>query len=294
MKCRRCGRKAIEKLKAYGIALCSECYIGFYEELVERSIRRFRVIKRGERVLACISGGKDSSAMLGVLVALSERLGFEVEALHIDLGIKGYSDKSREISKKLCEMLGVEMNLVSLEEFGFTIDGVERRKVCSACGTVKRYLMNRYARLNGFSVIATGHTSEDIITFFFKNWLSGNFSWSEKFLPRTESFDEKIVTRIRPLYDRSEKENMLYVLCRKLPFLAESCPHAPQDEWKEIVYYIEGRKPGFKRNFVLNLAKYLLEREEKRKESYGYCKLCGEVTTSDVCAFCKLVEMYKK
>ncbi|AEA47700.1 ATP-binding protein [Archaeoglobus veneficus] len=296
MKCKKCGKRAVEKLKPYGIALCRDCYVEFYEGLVERSFKKFGIVKRGEKVLACVSGGKDSSAMLGVLSRLSEKLDFEVEALHIDLGIGEYSKKSMKTVEELCGVLGIKLHVISVAEFGFTIDDIPK-KTCSACGIVKRYLMNRYARLNGFDVVATGHTAEDIISFFFKNWLSGNFSWSEKLLPRTESFDERIVTRIRPLYDRSEKENLLYVICRGLPFLLDDCPHAPRDEWKEIVYYIESRKPGFRRNFVLNLAKYLEERvhgtvEVEEKEEYGYCKLCGEVTTFDVCAFCRLVKKF--
>jgi uncharacterized protein (TIGR00269 family) len=167
------------------------------------------------------------------------------------------------------------------------------KKVCSICGTVKRYLMNRFAREQGFDVVATGHTSEDIIAFFFKNWLSGKFRWSEKLLPRTESFDPKVVTRIRPLFDRAEKENMLYVLTSKLPFLEADCPHAIPDEWKEIIYYIESKKPGFKRGFVLNLAKLAKWQRDEKDESYSYCTRCGEITNTEICAFCKAVERFK-
>ncbi len=294
MKCKKCGRKAITKLKQYGIALCESCYPEFYKTLVEKSIKKFKIIKKGENVLAAVSGGKDSVAMISVLKELSEDLGFKVEMLHIDLGIGDYSRKSRKVSEELSSAIDVSLHVVELKQYGFTIDDVEVKKVCSVCGTSKRYIMNRFAREHGFDVVATGHTSEDIIVFFFKNWLSGNFQWSEKLLPRTESFDEKIVTRVRPLFDRGEKENMLYVLTSGLPYVEEECPHAPVDEWKEIVYDIEARKPGFKRGFVLNLVKYLKTRDQKKDEEYGYCKKCGEVSISDVCAFCKVVDKFGK
>jgi uncharacterized protein (TIGR00269 family) len=292
MKCKKCGRKAIAKLKQYGIALCEKCYPEFYKSLVERSIKKFEIVKKGEKVLAAVSGGKDSVAMISVLANLSENIGFDVEMLHIDLGISSYSKKSRKVVEELSATIDVPLHVVELKQYGFTIDDVSAKKVCSVCGTSKRYLMNRFAREHGFDVVATGHTSEDIVVFFFKNWLSGNFQWSEKLLPRTESFDEKIVTKVRPLFDRSEKENMLYVLTSALPYVEEECPYAPLDEWKEIVYDIEAKKPGFKRGFVLNLVKYV--KGNQKDEGYRYCVKCGEVSISDVCAFCKAVERFKK
>ncbi len=287
IRCKICGKRAVERLKPYRLSLCESCFIRFYERQVERALKKYRVIKSGEKVLACVSGGKDSSAMLAVLKKLSEVFNFTVEALHIDLGIeKGeYSKKSYRVSERLCSSLDVELHVTRVEDYGIKLENFGRKK-CSACGTVKRYIMNRFARENGFDCIATGHNADDIVVFFFRNWLSGNFSWSTKFLPRTEGFD-RVVTKIRPLYFMSERENALYCICSKLPFLTESCPYAPEDDWKEIIYEIERRKPGFKRQFVTNLIKYLkMDKEVDR--GFEHCKFCGEVTTSDVCAFCRL------
>ena len=83
---------------------------------------------------------------------------------------------------------------------------------------------------------------------------------------------------------------MLYVLTLKLPFSTESCPNAPINDWKEIVYEIERRKIGFNQNFVRGL----VNAKKLAKLDVKYCKICGEVTTSDMCAFCKLVKRYSK
>ena len=289
IKCRFCGKRAIEVLKQYKLSLCKDCYVKFYERQVERAIKKYKIVNSGEKVLACVSGGKDSSAMLAVMKSLSEMIDFTLEAMFIDLGIVEYSEKSLNMVEKLCKKLDVRLNVIKLSDYGISLDGI--RKKCSACGTAKRYLMNRFARENGFDCVATGHTSDDIVTFFFKNWLSGNFNWSVKFLPRTEGFD-KMVTKIRPLYFLSERENVLYCISRNIPFLSENCPYAPpNDVWKEIIYDIERKKPGFKRYFVTNLIRYLTSRNQSKNsnnKSYSYCKLCGEITTSDICAFCKL------
>ncbi len=284
MKCKKCGRRAVVNLKAYGIALCEKCYPEFYRNLVKRSIKRFRILKPEERVLVAVSGGKDSSAMAAVL----KELGYEVELLYIDLGIEKYSEESERVVKELSSYLDLNLNVVRLKDYGFTVDEVARRmrrKTCSACGTSKRYIMNKFAREGGFDVVATGHTAEDIVSFYIKNVAGGVKLWAEKLMPRNDPFDEKIVARAKPLFEMSEKENMLYAIIENIPYTPMECPHAPTPEWKEIVYDIERKKPGFVKNFVRGLV-----RPPEEFEEIKYCRICGEVASGDVCAFCRLRE----
>ncbi len=281
MKCKKCGKNAITYLKPYRIALCKDCYVDFYKNLVRRSINRFKILKRGERILASVSGGKDSSAMASIL----KELGYDVELLYIDLGIGEYSKVSEKAVRDLARDLDLDLNVVRLKDYGFTISDVEISKVCSACGISKRYIMNRFARENDFDVVATGHTAEDVVVFYIKNIASGSKVWAEKLLPRVEGFD-KFVTKVKPLYEMSEKENLLYVICKEIPHTLEECPHAPNPDWKEIVYEIERRKPGFVKNFVRGIVK------EEKPMKIMHCKICGEVSSGEVCAFCKLRMKY--
>lgn len=287
MKCTRCGRSAFERFR--GKYYCRECLIVKYEGAVESAIRRYRMIRRGERILAALSGGKDSVAMLSVLKTLSPKLDFDVSAFFIDLGIGEYTQHSLETSRKVAEQLEVELHTVRLEDYGFRIDDV-RGKVCSVCGNAKRYLMNRFARESGFDAVATGHCAEDILANLLKNMYSGNMQWSEKQMPRMEGFD-RIVTRIRPLYEMSERENMVYVLAKSIPFLSEECPNAPSTKWKELVYDIERKVPGFRVSVLRNLAR---EGKKEGEVEFTYCRVCGEITTAKVCQFCKNVRRYGK
>lgn len=282
MKCRKCGRRAVAYLRAYGLALCENCYPEFYHGLVKRSIKKYGILRKEERILVAVSGGKDSSAMAAVL----KDLGYEFEMLYIDLGIGDYSAESERAVKDLSERLDAALNVVRLKEYGFTISDIRRksrRKTCSACGTAKRYIMNRFAREHGFDVVATGHTVEDIVSFYLKNVAGGAKVWVEKLMPRNDPFDAKIVARAKPLFEVSERENMLYVLIENLPYTAMECPYAPKPEWKEIVYEIERKKPGFAKNFVRGLLAEKQEFQETR-----YCKICGEVSSAEICAFCRL------
>ncbi len=287
MKC-RCGNRAVFYSKVYRLALCDKCYPKFYVELVKRSIKRYRILKKSERILACVSGGKDSVSMVYAL----KELGYNLEIFHIDLGIGDYSKKSKAVVEELAEELDLNLNVVELKDYGFTIDDVDVKKVCSICGTAKRYLMNRFARLNGFDVVTTGHTAEDIITFFIKNTLGGNVEFSSKLKPRIDRFD-RLVAKAKPLFERTEKENAVLVLSLNLPFTAEECPHAPRDVWKEIIYDIELKKPGFKQNFVRGLAK-LAESIKTESWEVRHCRVCGEVSNAEICSFCRIVNRYSK
>ena len=114
--------------------------------------------------------------------------------------------------------------------------------------------------------------------------------WLLKFQPRAEGFAEGVVTKVRPLFERTEEENLLYVKAKRLPFLADKCPFSPpKDEWKEIVREIERKKAGFMQNFVRGIAKLAgISEAGESAASVKYCKICGEIASSDVCAFCKL------
>ncbi len=286
MKCQRCGSEPFERFR--GGMYCRECFAVKYEGAVESAVRRYRMIGENERVLAAVSGGKDSVAMLSVLEKLKKRFRFEFSSLFIDLGIGDYTRNSKRIVEDICKKLDIELHVVRLCDYGFTIDDVSG-KTCSVCGNVKRYIMNRFARENGFDSVATGHCAEDILSNFLKNLYSGNIQWSEKQRPRLDGYD-RMVTKIRPLYEMGERENILYVLSRGLPFVEDECPHAPSTIWKEMVYDIERRIPGFKISVLRNLAR---ERREDSAE-YRYCRICGEITSSDICQFCRNVARFSR
>ncbi len=281
MKC-RCGKRAVFHSKVYRVTLCEDCYSKFYVNLVKRSVKRYGILKSSEKILACVSGGKDSTAMAYAL----KKLNYDFELFHVDLGIDNYSKESLKAVEELSQVLDVNLNVVRLSDYGFTIKDINRRKVCSACGIAKRYLMNRFARERGFDVVSTAHTSEDIILFFIKNVLSGNVEYVAKLRPRIEGHD-RLVAKAKPLFERTEKENAVLVLSLNLPFTPVECPFAPQDVWKEIIYDIELRKRGFKQNFVRGIAK-LSESVETKSWEFKHCKICGEVSNDEVCSFCKL------
>jgi tRNA(Ile)-lysidine synthase TilS/MesJ len=111
-----CGGPAVTIVRYAKLRLCKEHFIEFIQGRVLRCIERYRLIEGGWRVLVAVSGGKDSTALLHILSVISRRLGFNVLALHLDLGIPDYSRKAREVVESFCRGLEVPLIVVDLKE----------------------------------------------------------------------------------------------------------------------------------------------------------------------------------
>ncbi len=269
--------------------LCSFHFIDFFERKVFDFIRKFKLIKRGESVLVAFSGGKDSLACLLSLRSIADEHGFNVSAYHIDLGINGYSYTMRKYVEEICGELGVTLHLTDLKEkYGFTVEEASKKRkrpVCSVCGIVKRYLMNRETRELGYNKLATGHNMDDMIEFAFKNWLNQEFEWLAKQKPLLPQLHPKVTPKIKPLFERTEKENAAYVTLKGFEYPLNECPNTYLSGWKEVASKIEEMKTGFKLMFIKSLEKFSYP---LRQGDFKVCSLCGEPSSSEICAFCKV------
>jgi tRNA-5-methyluridine54 2-sulfurtransferase len=155
---------------------------------------------------------------------------------------------------------------------------------------LKRYIFNKFARENNFAKIATGHCADDIIKFFFKNFESGYFDWTDKLKPLTPSFHPKVVARIRPLYLCLEIENYAYIKFKNIEIATCSlCSYfTRKDKWDEIFRFIDEKRPQFKLNFVRNLAEVEIKGRNQKEKELKECEICGEITDRDICALCNL------
>ena len=293
--CSVCGRPAVALVAAQRKYYCRDHYISYVESKVKRAIERYKLISRGSRVLVALSGGKDSSTLLGALSSLQDSLGFELIAMHIDLGIGDYSKKSREAAVKLAGTLGVPLIVVDLKEaIGATIPELSsrgRRPVCSVCGMVKRYVTNAVAVEVGADVLALGHNADDLIVYNMKSFLSQDLEAISKLGPKTESVEGVAVGRIRPLYLVYEKESFLYSYLRGLPFLHEECPNIDnlqmEKTLKESINRLEEESPGVKLQMVSRLAKRIRDYPRPQGEVYR-CRACGLISSGEECSFCRL------
>ncbi len=290
MKCKICGKRAVIKIRAHNIALCKEDFIEFFKKRVEKAIRTYRMFRKKDRILVAVSGGKDSTSLWDVLI----NLGYNAEGLHIDLGINGYSEKSREVVMNFSKDKGLTLHIVSVSDvIGFSIPYASkklRRIPCSICGLVKRYIMNKFCLDEGFDVIATGHNLDDEAATLLGNLLKGEWGYIGRqypVLPGRDGFAKKV----KPLVLLSEREVAAYALLSGINYLDEECPYskgATSITQKEAINLIERRSPGTKLRFIQSFFK---ERGKPEDVALKRCRICGYPTgNEDVCSLCRLKE----
>jgi len=298
VKCRKCGGTASLELRRHNAAFCAEDFVEFFRNQVREAIRKHRMFTREERVLVAVSGGKDSLALWDVLIDE----GYDTTGLYLDLGIFDYSVESRAKCETFAARRGVPLIVTRVaDEVGAgvpVIKQVTRRPPCSGCGLSKRYLMNRAALEHGLPVVATGHNLDDEAATLFGSVMHWQMDSLPRQSPALAATHPKLVRRVKPLYRLSERETAAFAFIRRIDYIVEECPFAvgaTSIAHKQILDRMEDASPGAKHNFLfgfLDKARAAFERAEG--VALQECTRCGQVTTSTVCAFCKLADQVKR
>jgi tRNA(Ile)-lysidine synthase TilS/MesJ len=265
-----------------------------YRRRVFSTIRRYRLVEMGDVIYVAVSGGKDSCAALALLKEYVEtfRVDAEIRAFHINLGFKT-SPKVEEAVRALAERLGVPLHVVNARDY-LDIEAAAKasgRPICSVCGAVKRYLMNKVPRELGATKVATGHHAHDLLAYYFKNLAGRNFQWNFKILPKVEGRG-LLLTKIRPLIYARPEENEEFCRARELPVSAICCEYglcnAAHAEVYEMIRAARRRDPDFDLKLIGGVVDFNLRYGRDEAEEIRRCKICGEPTSGDVCAVCKL------
>lgn len=295
-RCSVCGAPAVAYLPYARLRLCPRHLAEYVERKVRRVLRRVGALRPGARIVAAVSGGKDSSTMLAALAKLAREAGTTVHGVYLDLGLGEYSARSREAAEAACRAAGVECTVLSVKELvGLTVPELARRTrrpVCSVCGVVKRFLLNAYAVEYGADYVAMGHNADDMIAYAVKSFLSQDLGYIAKLGPATESVKGLAVGRLRPLYEVFERETLLYALVTGMPFLHEECPYRPEapieQEIKEMMNRLEEKHPGTKMMTVRRLERNIEAYHVFQRGEVGRCPACGLISAGGMCSFCRL------
>jgi uncharacterized protein (TIGR00269 family) len=297
MKCKKCGKKAVIRLRTHHISLCREDFLAFVLNRVQRTIDRYKIFKRRERVLVAVSGGKDSLALFDIL----QRLGYAAEGLYIDMGINGFSQRGLEIAEDFLAKRDAPLHLYSLfDEVGAGVSEIAfqlRRPPCSLCGMMRRYIMNRFARERGFAALATGHNLDDEGATLLGNVTSWQIGYLARQSPLLPSTHPLLVKKAKPLALLSEREVLAYCLLRGIEFHEEQCPHAKNAtsrKHKEVLNLLEYYSPGSKIRFYQEFLKNQGIFPSIDSQGLQECSICGFLTTRETCQFCTVLEKFKE
>jgi len=297
MKCSRDGSKAVVELKYLGERLCAKHFSELFEKRVRRTIANTKMLNRKkDKIAVGVSGGKDSLVLLHLL----KKFHYNIVAITIDEGIKGYRDKSLPYIKKFCKKYDIPWKVYSLKkEYGFTLDSIpDKRLMCSYCGVLRRGMLNKKARELGCTKVATGHNLDDETQMILMNLFRGELERLARAGPITGLIeDELFVPRVKPLRECSEKEDVLYALLRGIEYTDVECPYARyayRNMVRELLNTMEEKYPGTKFAILKNFDKMLpfLRKYYMPKERPKRCKKCGEITRGPICKFCEVVEEF--
>jgi len=281
--------------------LCDKHLKEDVERKIKTSIRKYKMIKKGDTIAVALSGGKDSMVALHVLNSLfGNRPDISIMAISIDEGIRGYRKKTIKAAKLLCKKLGVSHTIISFDEsFGWTLDQIVKKRKdkfpCSFCSVLKRTLLNRTAQALGATKVVTGHNLDDEAQSVLMNVLRGDVDRLVRLVPT--SVRPGLIPRVKPLRNVPEAEIALYAQVESLPVDFIECPYRGlsfRGEVECILNDFEDKHPGTMYAImggfykVLNLLKEGLTQVELQR-----CSVCGEPTFAKICQACKLLRELK-
>jgi tRNA 2-thiocytidine biosynthesis protein TtcA len=183
---------------------------------VGQAIADYQMIADGDRVMVCLSGGKDSYALLDILLNLQAKapVRLELVAVHLDQKQPGYDPN---VLPNYLRALGVPFEILEQDTYGVVRRVIpEGKTTCSLCSRLRRGALYTFAAENGFTKIALGHHRDDIIETLFLNLF---YQGSLKAIPPKLRSDDGRNIVIRPLAYCAESDLADYAELQGFPIM---------------------------------------------------------------------------
>jgi len=218
---------------------------GRLESSVGKAIGDFNMIEDGDTVMVCLSGGKDSYALLDILLTLRKRapIDFKIVAMNLDQKQPGFP---AEVLPNYLKNLGVEFHIETQDTYSIVKEKIpEGKTTCSLCSRLRRGIIYRVASELGANKIALGHHRDDMIETLFLNMFFGG---KLKAMPPKLVTDKGDHIVIRPLAYCAEKDIARYARGMEFPIipcnLCGSQENLQRQNIKEMLTAWERQYPG--------------------------------------------------
>jgi len=212
---------------------------------VGQAISDFNMIGEGDRVMVCMSGGKDSFTLLDILLQLRKRapVHFDLMAVNLDQKQPGFP---QQVLPDYLSALGVPFHVIEQDTYSVVQRVIpEGRTTCGLCSRLRRGALYRFAGQHGVTRIALGHHRDDIIETLFLNLFNGG---RIKAMPPKLLSDDGQHVVIRPLAYCSEEDINRYAQTRQFPIipcnLCGSQPNLQRQAIKEMLAAWKRHHPG--------------------------------------------------
>ncbi|NRB08994.1 MAG: tRNA 2-thiocytidine(32) synthetase TtcA [Richelia sp.] len=213
--------------------------------LVGKAIRDYNMIEDGDRVMVCLSGGKDSYTMLDMLLSLQRRAPINFDILAVNLDQK-QPDFPEQVLPEYLASLGVTYRIVEENTYSIVKNVIpEGKTMCGLCSRLRRGILYRVATQEGATKIALGHHRDDMVETLFLNMFHGG---KLKAMPPKLLNDGGKHIVIRPLAYCPEHDIQRYAHMKKFPIIPCNICGSQQNlqrvQIKQMLQVWEKESPG--------------------------------------------------